>query len=117
MLVGHGLEYLGPFGADAASRARLDFRSIDHCGVRSVWLTESPSVPASGDRIEDPMMGQDTSGQSPAMQMAPEGAAEPASRQCGRCREFFPIATSTDPTLEAKWWLCAACRTKFFGTP
>ncbi|HXA33491.1 MAG TPA: hypothetical protein VNV87_14655 [Acidimicrobiales bacterium] len=62
-------------------------------------------------------MGHETTAQSPMSQLGSDNPDGPAPRQCGRCRGFFSIAPSTDPTLEAKWWVCPACRAKFFGTP
>jgi hypothetical protein len=62
-------------------------------------------------------MGHETTAQSPMSPVGTDLPEDPAPRQCGRCREFFSIASSTDPTLQAKWWVCPACRTKFFGTP
>ena len=47
-------------------------------------------------------------------QQAP-GAAEPPTRQCGRCRSMF----EGDPTLYAPakpdWWACPHCRAALFG--
>jgi len=43
--------------------------------------------------------------------------ADPASRQCGRCRSIF----AGDPSLWAPgppaWWLCPPCRMILVGRP
>jgi hypothetical protein len=101
---------------------RLPVRRRLGCGVRSEWLTEGPSVSAFGDRIEGPTMGHETTAQSAAIPPASDRPAselseETADRQCGRCREFFPAATAADAAEQPNWWVCPACRTKFFGTP
>jgi hypothetical protein len=36
------------------------------------------------------------------------------TRQCGRCRQFFPVDASATP--QAKWWACPTCHRRLFGT-
>jgi hypothetical protein len=40
-------------------------------------------------------------------------ARPPETRQCGRCRLFFPGDLEAEDT--SRWWLCPTCRTAFFG--
>lgn len=61
-------------------------------------------------------MGHETTAESVNIDEEADRPEDPGSRQCGRCREFFSVTHSDDPTLQAKWWVCPACRTKFFGT-
>ena len=44
----------------------------------------------------------------------PRPSEEMPSRQCGRCRQFFPVDVSTSP--QAKWWACPPCHRRLFGT-
>ncbi|HEX4244896.1 MAG TPA: hypothetical protein VHY77_04955 [Acidimicrobiales bacterium] len=62
-------------------------------------------------------MGHETTAEPAAITVEADHPEDPGPRQCGRCREFFSVAPAHDPTLQATWWLCPACRTKFFGTP
>ena len=40
----------------------------------------------------------------------------PETRQCGRCREFFPVDDTPLEVDHPKWWLCATCHEKLIGT-
>ena len=44
-----------------------------------------------------------------------EGDDTVASRQCGRCREWFPGDPSLHPTAIPDWWLCPPCRVALLG--
>jgi len=40
------------------------------------------------------------------------GGPVPETRQCGRCREHFPVGPADErPT----WWACGPCRLALFG--
>ncbi len=45
---------------------------------------------------------------------APHHAEGSYSRQCGRCRQHFPVDGSLSP--QPKWWACSTCRFKLFGS-
>ena len=38
------------------------------------------------------------------------------TRQCGRCREFFPVDDSPLGVYHPNWWLCPPCHDKLIGT-
>jgi len=40
----------------------------------------------------------------------------PETRQCSRCREFFPVDDTPLEVDHPKWWLCPACHEKLIGT-
>ena len=55
-------------------------------------------------------MGPSTTAQSAGTLLPPE---QPPSRQCGRCRQVFPVDGSE--LTQPKWWACPACHDKLFG--
>jgi len=42
--------------------------------------------------------------------------ALPTTRQCGRCRQTFPLDGSVEPSDSGIWWACPACRSVLFGS-
>ena len=45
-----------------------------------------------------------------------EGAAEPLTRQCGRCRGMFAADADLDADALRAWWVCPPCRIALFGS-
>ena len=37
----------------------------------------------------------------------PDGATP--TRQCGRCRNRFPLDVAADPDEQPEWWACPTC--------
>jgi hypothetical protein len=48
--------------------------------------------------------------------LAVEAANVLSSRQCGRCRGFFPCVVDRDPMGNESWWLCERCRETLLGS-
>lgn len=40
---------------------------------------------------------------------------EPATRQCGRCRQHFPAEPDMHPMALREWWACESCHDVLFG--
>ena len=40
----------------------------------------------------------------------------PETRQCGRCRQFFPVDDKPLEVDHPSWWLCPACHEKLIGS-
>jgi len=38
------------------------------------------------------------------------------TRQCSRCREFFPLTDTPDEVDHPSWWLCGPCHERLIGT-
>jgi hypothetical protein len=41
---------------------------------------------------------------------------EPESRQCSRCRQYFPVDDEPLGVDHPKWWLCPPCHDRLIGT-
>jgi hypothetical protein len=96
---------------------------------RHWWLIESTSVSAYGDKNGVPMGPSNKvrapdladagpTGETGSVQLQAGQRLSPsekaATRQCGRCRQYFPADPPASP--QPKWWACTPCRHKLFGT-
>ncbi len=75
-----------------------------------VTMGPSNTVQFPGSADQGHSRGKTGTAQLAAKPPFPE---EMASRQCGRCRQFFSVEVSASP--QAKWWACPACRRRLFG--
>ena len=39
----------------------------------------------------------------------------PETRQCSRCREYFPVDETSLEVDHPSWWLCPPCHEKLIG--
>ena len=56
-----------------------------------------------------------SSGELPPYPDPDEDETGTPTRQCSRCREFFPVDDSPLEVDHASWWLCGPCHDKLIG--
>jgi len=56
-----------------------------------------------------------SSGELPPDLVLDADATRTPTRQCSRCRQYFPVDDTPDEVSHPSWWLCAPCHDKLIG--